>query len=176
MNTISQKTSKLIKNMIFSALVIGAMIVSDSAQALESYKLRNPAKTTVTLRLALTWAEHQQGLSGIKPKDFKASEGMLFVNEAIGPRRFWMPDTYFNLDIIFLDKDLKIVGIESNVPHHPGSKEPPAIFRTKTYDAQFVLETKAGSPFSKKLKVGEQLVWESKTNLSEIVLKTRRLQ
>lgn len=85
----------------------------------------------MNVRLAITRLEHSKGLSGIKPSDFSVNDSMLFVNDRMGERRFWMPDTYFNLDIIFLDSDLKIVGIEKNVPMHPGMGEPPPFFERK---------------------------------------------
>lgn len=171
MITIYQKVPKLIKNF---ALLIALLPMITWAKT--TYEMQNPAKVKVALRLALTRAEHTQGLSGIKDSDFPSNQGMLFVNDSMGTRRFWMPDTYFKLDIIFLDSDLKIVGIEKDVPFHPGTNEPPPIYRTKAYEAQFVLETKANSPFSRKLNVGDKLKWISSTALSEIVLKTRRLQ
>lgn len=169
MTNIYQKTSKLIKNLALLSAVLPMM-----AWANITYQMSNPTDEKVNVRLAITGHEHSRGLSGIKPSDFPVTESMLFVNEGMGVRRFWMPDTYFNLDIIFLDSNLKIVGIEKNVPMHPGMSEPPVIYRTKIYKAQFVLETKATAPFSKKLKVGDQLKWISTTPISEIVLKTRQ--
>ena len=138
--------------------------------------MRNAAGKTVQLRLAISKEEQTHGLSGIKPKNFKINEAMIFINPSESPRTFWMNDTYFNLDIIFLDKDLRIVGIEKNVPFHPGSSEPPLIYRTGTYQAQFVVETKGNAPFSKQLKIKDQLQFEGKPTLSEIVLKIRQLQ
>ena len=171
MTTISQKTLKLIKN-----LVILFALSHELAFAKESYTMKNPEGKSVELKLALTKEEHTQGLSGLKSKYFKSTSAMLFVNTEMGARRFWMPDTYFNLDIIFLDQNLKVVGIERNVLCHPGRNEPPAIYKTDTYQAQFVLETKAGVIFSKKLKKDDQLKFIGSESLSEIVLKTRRLQ
>ena len=101
---------------------------------------------------------------------------VLIAMNRVSSRRFWMPDTYFNLDIIFLDDSLRIVGIENNVPAHPGFSEPPAIYRTKEYQAKYILETKAGVKFSKKLKSGDKLTWISASSLSEIELKTRQKQ
>lgn len=171
MTNIYQKTSKLIKNLALLSAVLPMM-----AWANITYQMSNPNSEKVNVRLAITRFEHSRGLSGIKPSDFPFTESMLFVNDGMGDRRFWMPDTYFNLDIIFLDSDLKIVGIEKNVPMHPGMSEPPVIYRTKIYKAQFVLETKAAAPFSKQLKVGDKLKWISKTPISEIVLRTRLQQ
>ena len=171
MTNIYQKTSKLIKN-----IVVMTAIIPTIAWANVTYQMSNPAALKVNVRLAITRFEHTRGLSGIKSSDFPLNQSMLFVNDTMGIRRFWMPATHFNLDIIFLDSDLKIVGIEKNVPMHPGINEPPAIYRTKEYKAQFILETKATAAFSKQLKVGDRLNWISKTPISEIVLKTRLLQ
>jgi len=108
---------------------------------------------------------------GLRTSEFSDNEGMLFVYNEVAPRQFWMPNTYFNLDIIFLGSSLQVIGIEKNVPAHPGMVEPPAIYRTGTYQAQYILETKAGSPFSSALKVGEKLKWIN--SLSETKSKTR---
>lgn len=171
MTIISYKTVKLIKNLIFVSL-----FAFNISWAKDVFKMQNPYKNTVTLDLALTRSQHTKGLSGLKSNQFSESKGMLFVNPEMGPRRFWMPDTYFNLDIIFLDKDLKIVGIERDVPAHPGMTEPPTIYKTESYSAQFVLETKAKAPFGKKLKLNDQLKFTGSSSLSEIVLKTHPMQ
>ncbi len=168
MTNIYQKISKLIKNITLLSVLLPMMTWANV-----TYQMSNPADIKVNVRLAITPFEHTRGLSGIKSSDFPINQSMLFVNDGMGLRRFWMPDTHFNLDIIFLDSDLKIVGVEKNVPMHPGMKQPPAIYKTKDYKAQFVLETKAGAPFSKQLIVGDKLKWISKTPISEIVLKTR---
>lgn len=171
MLTISQTLRK--RNLILIAL---ALTYSAFASGKELFTMKNPLGDSITLRLALTRAEHTHGLSGLKPEEFSSKEGMLFVNPETGLRRFWMPNTYFNLDIIFLDSAMKVVAIESNAPAHPGKQEPPPIYKTDTYTAQFVLETKAGSPFSKKLKKNDVLKFIGSTSLSEIVSKTRQLQ
>ena len=114
MLTIYQSTSKLIKNI---ALTTGVLtLISAKTFAIESYQMQNLTLAKVNLQLAITRNEHTKGLSGIKPSDFPANKGMLFINDQMDKRTFWMPDTYFNLDIIFLDTNLKIVGIEKNVP------------------------------------------------------------
>jgi len=171
MLTILDLASKLIKKCVL-ILVIFPLLVA----ATPKYEILNSKNSRLTLRLAITRDEHQKGLSGLKPHEFKENEGMLFINESMDERKFWMPDTYFNLDIIFLDKNLKIVGIEKNVPFHPGFIEPPVIFKTKSYIAQYILETKAGAPFSKNLKIGDVLKWKGPSALSEIGLKTHLKQ
>src|SRR5690606_33607871 len=122
-------------------------------------------KEIISLRLAIFQEDHAKGMSGIKATDFPIHGGMVFINDEMDKRQFWMPDTYFNLDIIYLDPKLKIVAIEKNAPAHPGKAEPPAIYRAKSYRAQYILETKASSPFSKDLKIGENLKWMGSTTL-----------
>jgi uncharacterized membrane protein (UPF0127 family) len=174
MNNITKKTSKLIKNM---SLIIVTFLAFSSVNAdVIKGEMQNTRGEKITLRFAITKAEHTQGLSGLKSNEFTINEGMLFVNGEVAPRKFWMPDTYFDLDIIFLDANLKIVGIERNALAHPGMTEPPEIFKTQIYNAQFILETKANSNFSKKIKVGQKLKFIGKPSLSEIVLKTRLVQ
>ena len=171
MTNIYQKISKLIKYFALFSVVLPMMTWANV-----TFQMSNPNDIKVNVRLAITRLEHTRGLSGIKSSDFPLDQSMLFVNDGMGMRRFWMPDTHFNLDIIFLDSDLKIVGIEKNVPMHPGIKEPPVIYKTKDYRAQFILETKANAPFSKKIKMGDKLKWISNTPISEIVLKSRLQQ
>lgn len=171
MPIITQSTLKLIKNLFWITLILGQM-----AWAKEQFKMQNSNGVTIEVDLALTLAQHSKGVSGLSPKDFGKSRGMLFVNPEVGPRRFWMPDTHFNLDIIFLDPNLRIVAIEKNAPAHPGFTQPPAIYKTGTYEAQFVLETRADGDFSKNLKINDKLKFIGPTSLSEIALKTHRKQ
>ena len=171
MTTISYHLLNLTKNLIFSLLLTSQIVLGK-----ELIKMKNPSGIEIELELALTQKQHTQGLSGLKSNEFKKSKGMLFVNPSMGPRRFWMPNTYFNLDIIFLDQDLKIVAIEKNIPAHPGLTGPPAIYKTDTYLAQFVLETRADADFGKNLKKNDSLKLIGPTSLSEIVSKTHLLQ
>ena len=53
---------------------------------------------------------------------------------------------------------------EKDVKAHPGMKVPPAIQETAIYNAQYILETKSKSPFSKNLKKGDQLKFFSSTS------------
>ena len=171
MITIQHKTIKLIKN-----LLLFALLVSSFAESKEAFQMKNAQGQVVNLKLAISFEEHTRGLSGLQSREFRSDSGMLFVDSQMGSKRFWMPNTYFNLDIIFLDDKLKIVAIEKNVPFHPGTKEPPMIYRTQTYLAQHVLETKAHCNFSKNLKVNDQLEFIGPTSLSEIALKTHLKQ
>jgi uncharacterized membrane protein (UPF0127 family) len=109
------------------------------------------------------------GLSGIKPRDWPAGRGMLFVYPENGQRMFWMPNTFMDLDIFFLDKNLKVLNVARDMPHHPGTNESVVpIARTPTYYARHILELRADDPVSKSITVGQQLKWTYEIPLKEI--------
>lgn len=123
----------------------------------------------IQAKLALTDEETTQGLSGIQDQDFQANQGMLFIYPKQRPLRFWMPDTYFDLDIYFLDASLKVIDIERNVEHHPGYDVPPAIATTRTILAQHVLELRSDSPLNQKIRIGDTLKLSAEVTLSQII-------
>ena len=140
---------------------------------LETVKIKLPSGEVIRVKLALTEEEKTKGLSGISENKFKKDEGLLFFYSKRGKRSFWMPDTYFPLDLFFLDKKLKIVDIVRNLPNHPGFQEPPPIPRARTVFAFHVLEMRSDSHLAKKLNHGDQLQWLSSISLSEIESKIR---
>ena len=155
-----------------SVLVFAAILLSCAEKNYHSVdKLPRNAELTLSsgrqlkMDLALTVPEQRRGVSGIKAKDFASDRGMLFVYWGYARRQFWMPDTYFDLDIFFLDKDLKILEVERNVPHYPGWQNPSKIPRTKKVLSAHVLEMKSDSPLAKELKSGHRLQWSAKLPL-----------
>ena len=77
-------------------------------------------------------------------------QGMLFIFPNEAPRSFWMKNTRIPLDIMYFDKELKMVSISANTP-------PCKISRCPSYPskgpAMYVFELNAGA--AKKLGVGE---------------------
>jgi hypothetical protein len=67
----------------------------------------------VIVELAKTPASQQQGLSD--RKSLGPNQGMLFIFPQDEPHQFWMKDMNFPLDIIWLNKDGKILGIATDV-------------------------------------------------------------
>ena len=162
---IAQSIPKLIKNLILNLGVLGLLSCHSTPSSplpptlknLGQKEIKLPSGKTLTTYLAISDEEQQQGLSGLKLADFPQDATMLFIFPETGPRRFWMKDTYFNLDILFLDSDYKILARDNDMPAYPGDKEPQFIPRTRTVEATYVLEIRADSPWSKELKVGEKV-------------------
>lgn len=147
-------------------------IVSCSFFQNEEFRLKTKSGKEIRLRLAIQEEDQRRGLSGTPSSKFLEDEGLLFIYQQMGPRKFWMPDTYFDLDIIFLSEDLTILHIERDVPNHPGRQEPPPIAITPIIMSNHVLEMRSDSKLAKSLSVGEKFIWKAPFPLSEIVLKT----
>lgn len=178
MNTfISQNTANLIRNIGLISVLVGVLCTPSFAKftLLEKngvHKVEIAKGAEILVQVAVSELEQAQGLSGVKSEDFSANQAVLFYYPDDGQRQFWMPDTHFNLDIFFLDKDLKVLEVDRNVKAHPGMKEPPPIARTGLYLCRYVLEMRADSDLSKKIKKGAKLKWLGQKSLSEIGSKT----
>lgn len=107
--------------------------------------------------LAITAEEQEQGLSGVKDSQFSHNQGMLFYYPSARELHFWMPDTYFNLDLIYLDQSFRVLDIIRNLAHHKGRNNENLIPRARGVWAQYVLEMKASSKISREIQIGDQL-------------------
>ena len=107
------------------------------------------------VEFATTDYETQTGL--MYRKGMEPNQSMLFIFKEEMIKSFYMKNTQFSLDIIYLNKDLEIVSIAKNAkPMDPTSlrSEGPA---------QYVLEVNAGLSNEWGLKVGDKISY-SKTN------------
>ena len=93
--------------------------------------------------------------------------GMLFVFPENGYYGFWMKDMNFDLDIIFLDENKKIVDIYANVSKdsylrntidNPNRERGSRVYKNTT-PAKYVIEINAGQSKIYGLKVGDVLQW-----------------
>ncbi|MBY0518072.1 MAG: DUF192 domain-containing protein [Bacteriovoracaceae bacterium] len=115
----------------------------------------------ILTKLAISLDDQVKGFSGTRDEDWPDDQGIIFLYDEDGPRAFWMPDTYFDLDLFFIDKDLKIIDIERKVPHFIGRTPEDRIPRIRSVWARHVLELKSKSSVSQKLKLGDQLKFHS---------------
>ena len=81
-------------------------------------------------------------------KELGEDEGMLFIFPRQQQQFFWMKNTYIPLDMIFMDKDLKVVGIIENV--EPMTTD----LRYVDQPSKFVLEVNGGWVAKHGLAVG----------------------
>lgn len=151
-------------------------ISGDPLESVRRFNLVHSSGRMVKTILLVSARQQEVGLSGTKDHEFADNEAALFWYPESSVKRFWMPDTYFNLDIIFLDDDLKIIEIDRNVEAHPGRQEPPPIALSKMVNARHVLEVRAKSPISEVLKIGDRFEVLQPLSLSKIESEIRRQQ
>jgi uncharacterized membrane protein (UPF0127 family) len=106
----------------------------------------------ITAELAISDEERQLGL--MFREKLNSDQGMLFVFEDEDFHFFWMKNMKLSIDILWLDKEKRIVHIESNVP--PCRKSPCDTYASKI-PAMYVLEMQAGLTAKNKLKLYDRL-------------------
>ena len=82
--------------------------------------------------------EYQTQTGLMYRKSMNTNEGMLFIFKDEAPRAFYMKNTQFALDIIFINSNKKVVSIQKNA--QPLNLKPLA----SEGEAQYVLEVNAG--------------------------------
>ena len=86
-----------------------------------------------------------------------ADRGMLFIFPNEAPRSFWMKNTRIALDIIYFDKDLKLVSISADTPPCRLSDCPNY---PSAAPAKYVLELNAGTAAQLGVGSGDRLKLE----------------
>lgn len=104
----------------------------------------------LTTRVAKSTAEREKGLSGTSA--LRQDEALLLVFETDGKWPIWMKDMNYPLDIVWLDKDKKVVYIVKNAPPESYPYEQ----FTPKEDARYVLELSAGMVTKKAIVIGGQ--------------------
>ena len=107
-----------------------------------------------TFRVEVADSSEEQALGLMFRDSMPADEGMIFIFPNEAPRSFWMKNTRIPLDIMYFDKDLKLVSISADTP-------PCKVSRCPSYPsiapAQYVLELNAGMAASLGVGVGDKL-------------------
>jgi len=107
---------------------------------------------TFSVEIADTQEKHALGL--MFRDSMPADHGMIFIFANEAPRSFWMKNTRIPLDIMYFDKDLKMVSLSADTP-------PCRVSRCPAYPsiaaAKYVLELNAGTASSLGVGVGDKL-------------------
>lgn len=128
-------------------LLLSACASSQPANELPTVSMRIGSKT-YDLEIADTVPTQERGL--MRRDSMPSNHGMIFVFRSEKPRDFWMKDTRFDLDIIFIAGDGRIVSIKT----------------MKAYDltsvpsdgpAKYAIELNAGQAAETGVRVGDIL-------------------
>lgn len=107
-----------------------------------------------TFMVEIADSSEEQALGLMFRDSMAADGGMLFIFKDEAPRSFWMKNTRIPLDIMYFDKDLKLVSISANTPPCRVSRCPSY---PSTAPAQYVLELNAGTAAKLGVGIGDRL-------------------
>ena len=109
-------------------------------------------------RIAANETDRTKGLSGVTSLNLDQALLMAFPNE--GKWNIWMKDMKIPIDIVWLDKDKKVIYVVLDA--QPDDSTIPKIFEPKT-PAKYVIELPAGSVNSKAIKTNSTAVFQINT-------------
>tara|TARA_R110002124_G_scaffold131910_2_gene294428 strand:- start:65443 stop:65937 length:495 start_codon:yes stop_codon:yes gene_type:complete len=163
------------KKVIISALTAGFLVVGISCKNSSEEKvltrevvfkkeaeatLRKASSDSIITRLDVEIAddEYQTQTGLMYRKSMLDSQGMLFVFDDETMRSFYMKNTEFALDIIFINSADEVVSIQKNAkPLDPTPLPSEGI-------AKYVLEVNAGLSDRWNLEKGDKLQWNKVSN------------
>jgi len=139
-----------------SVLCVLAVLSSFPVQAQEGRQIRVyfPNGEFVIAELALSAEQRSRGL--MFRDGIGVDKGMLFIFEEEATHSFWMKNVKFPIDILWLDREKRIVHMAKQVP--PCKKDPCPTY-TPIRPAVYVLELSAGKSDQMSLKPGNRLIW-----------------
>jgi uncharacterized membrane protein (UPF0127 family) len=108
-------------------------------------------------KVAKTSDAREKGLSGTN--GLREDQALLFVYETNDKWPIWMKDMNYPIDIVWLDKDKKVVYIVKNAP--PESY--PYETFTPKQEARYVLEIPAGTVGRKSITIGTEAMFDENT-------------
>lgn len=111
-------------------------------------------KASFDIEIAETEYETQTGL--MYRQSMKKDRGMLFIFPDVAMHSFYMKNTEFPLDIIYIDENQKIVSFQKNAKPYDESSLPSNV------PAKYVLEINAGLSDQMGLQVGDSIAFTRK--------------
>ncbi len=109
------------------------------------------AKIKIDLEIADNEYERQLGL--MNRKSMGETQGMLFIFQYERMQSFWMRNTLIPLDMMFVNKDNKIITIHKNTKTLSAQSYP------STAPAIYVVEVIGGFTDKYKIVVGDKIFW-----------------
>ena len=117
-----------------------------------------PNSSTIELELARKDAERQQGL--MFRQKMADDHGMLFFMPYDNDWVFYMRNTYIPLDMVFIDRAWRVVGIVENVP--PLTED----HRSVAQESRYVLELTAHTAGKLGLHAGTRVIFEPRPDVA----------
>ena len=123
---------------ILSAVIVSYAIYKNSSAKLEKVCIED--KACFYSEIADNRSEREKGLSGREALD--NNNGMLFIFEEETFPGFWMKDMNFPIDILWINKNKEIIGIEKSIQPCKTEKECPVFYPNSRI--KYALEINSG--------------------------------
>lgn len=143
---------RIMKKVPFSLLMFLSIYFCAVPSQKKFVKVFFPNGFSLTAELAVTDEERQLGL--MFRDRINWDQGMLFLFEEEGFHSFWMKNMLISLDILWLNKEKRIIHVETHVP--PCKKVPCPSYSSRV-SAMYVLEVRAGSVEKNQLKLYDKI-------------------
>jgi uncharacterized membrane protein (UPF0127 family) len=142
------------RSLVFPAPILALALMAGSALAANAAKTPSVALhgKTFSTELALDDASREHGL--MDRTKLAADHSMLFVFPNSEMRYFWMKNTLIPLDILYFDKDRKLIAIAAEA--QPCKADPCKVYSSYG-SAQYVLELAGGVAKQAHIQVGDEL-------------------
>jgi len=96
-------------------------------------------------------------MKGLQARQYLGNDrGMLFIFQENKKHSFWMKDTFIALDIVWIDRDKRIVTIMPNIL--PCETEQCPVY-APSKDSLYVLEVNSGVTIELGLKAGDHAIF-----------------
>jgi len=135
-------------------IIINSFYTLKDANKAITVQFENTDSKPFVLKTALTDQERKEGLMFVKELD--NNKGMFFAFPTETKQSFWMKNTFISLDIIFVNKDFKVVGIVENTT--PLSTKQVTVNEKSKY----VIELLAGQVKENNIKVNDKVILNKK--------------
>lgn len=141
-----------INRLLSLPFILALLWLSPPALAAETTVTTAAGPRSLLVDIADTEAARNRGLM-YRPS-LADGHGMLFLFPDAAPRRFWMKNVLFPIDIIFIDADWRVRTVHASVPP---CRTPPCAVYSSSVPARYVLETVAGWCDTYGVKPGDRV-------------------
>ena len=119
-----------------------------------SFYKKNTKQEIRNIDIEISENDHERMIGLMYRYKMDENTGMLFIMDREELQSFWMKNTYISLDIIYLDKDLKIVSIQKYT--QPLNEAPLPSYKK----AKYILEVVAGYCDKYKIEEGDYINYQ----------------
>lgn len=124
---------------LVSACTLSACAQGSKLPKVDGYFIKSNGEKSPTFELEVCATDAQRSLGLMYRRWLAPTAGMIFLFPDERENTFWMKNTYIPLDMVFVDKTMKVVGILEHVP--PLNEAPRTVGRLSMYVLEFAAGT-----------------------------------